>query len=150
LLALQATIERYSYSPTATMGRLFLNGLVLQTIEPPWLQNKVNLSCIPEGYYLCRRIVSPRYGDCFEIIVPGRTGILFHVANWARELKGCIAIGLSAHSNEYRVISSKLAISEFNDALKGVEEFKLFITQYKPIFNYGGHSGKLNIANKSG
>ena len=132
--SLTITLERYSYSPTAVMGRLFLNGLVLQTIEPPWLKNKVNLSCIPEGYYICRRIVSPRFGDCFEIIVPGRTAIIFHAANWASELKGCIALGLSAHSNEYKVMSSKLAIAKFNDALKSIEEFKLYITQYKPIF----------------
>jgi len=129
-----ATLQRYSYSPTATMGRLSINGLILFSIECPWLKNAVNVSCIPEGFYLCQRVVSPKYGDCFAVSVPGRTHILFHVANWAKNVKGCIGLGLSAHSNELKVNSSGIAVNSFMDELEGVESFFLHVTQYKPRF----------------
>lgn len=38
---------------------------------------------------------SPKFGsDCVGVQVPGRTHILFHAANYAYQLKGCIAPGL--------------------------------------------------------
>ena len=37
------------------------------TLERPWLQNKRNISCIPNGLYLCRRITSPRFGNTFHM-----------------------------------------------------------------------------------
>src|SRR5690606_17950881 len=63
------------------------------TIELPWLENRKQRSCIPEGRYLLTPRVSPRFGDHILVNqVPFRNGILFHAANNAlKELKGCIA-----------------------------------------------------------
>ncbi|WP_298366044.1 DUF5675 family protein [uncultured Lutibacter sp.] len=62
-------------------------------IELPWLDNKLNISCIPEGVYTLK----PRYSEKFKhhlLVenVPGRSLILIHPANDAKkELKGCLA-----------------------------------------------------------
>lgn len=72
-----------------------------RSLELPWLDNKNDVSCIPEGEYLCKWTRSPRLSTLagqdvftYEITgVPGRTGIRIHSANYFSELKGCIALG---------------------------------------------------------
>lgn len=64
------------------------------TLELPWRENQENISSIPAGTYLCQRIVSPHFGDVFEVTnVPGRTHVLVHKANFLTDLKGCIGVG---------------------------------------------------------
>lgn len=83
-----------SYYKEGTNGALFRDGkFVGFTIELPWLDNKRNISCIPEGSYE----LAPRFSEKFKhhlqvLDVPGRSLILFHPANDAkRDLEGCIA-----------------------------------------------------------
>lgn len=99
-------VLRRKYTEHATLGSLTFHhspqeGLshspldLLYTVELPWRDNQKRISCIPEGTYYCR----PRYSDKHEnhfILddVPGRELILIHVANYTRELLGCIAPGL--------------------------------------------------------
>lgn len=83
------------YHPAGTNGNLYddQGKLLCHTIELPWLDNQVRISCIPEGTYL----LTKRYSEKFQhhILlndVPGRSYILIHPANDAkRELAGCIA-----------------------------------------------------------
>jgi hypothetical protein len=79
------------YEPGGTNGELKL--IVCHTIELPWLQNKRNVSCIPEGRYeLKKRYTSKRGHHLVVHNVHGRDGILLHPANDAqKELRGCIA-----------------------------------------------------------
>ena len=100
------------------------------TVERPWLDNAPNVSCIPEGVYSVKKTVSPRFGEAYflegeTVSLAGpspRTHVLFHAANLAKELQGCIAPGLSfgALSGSWAVLSSKVALSalfrEFDDA----------------------------------
>ncbi len=67
--------------------------LLCHTIELPWLQNRQNVSCIPEGRYQVVKRNTKERGDHLHVIdVPGRSWILFHPANNAlKEIKGCIA-----------------------------------------------------------
>jgi len=70
-----------------------------KTIELPFLDNIKNESCIPEGRYNVRKIVSQHYGKCFIVDdVPERDSILIHVGNYASgskvDTKGCILVGL--------------------------------------------------------
>lgn len=79
-----------------TLGVLFDPALqeLCKTVELPWKDNQKFVSCILEGEYTVVLHDSPKFGLCFWIQgVPGRTGILFHVANFVRELLGCIAPG---------------------------------------------------------
>ena len=83
-----------SYHPTGTNGRLYINGVFqCYTIELPWLYNKPQVSCIPEGNYLLEKRYSAKYGEHLLVTgVPARSLILIHPANNAlRDLKGCIA-----------------------------------------------------------
>lgn len=90
-------LERFLHLDTATIGRLsWSGGPTLYTIERPWLANKKFVSCIPTGIYELewdstgRIKYVPRLRD-----VPGRSQINIHTANWANQLHGCIAPGLS-------------------------------------------------------
>lgn len=83
-----------TYFPEGTNGILVHKGkLICKTIELPWKDNLVQVSCIPEGEYFLEKRYSPRFGWHLEILdVPNRSLILFHPANDAlKELRGCIA-----------------------------------------------------------
>ncbi|ANW96252.1 hypothetical protein AXE80_08150 [Wenyingzhuangia fucanilytica] len=83
-----------TYFKESTNGALFIQDSFFGfCIELPWLENRRNVSCIPEGVY----VLKPRYSQKFKhhlILenVKNRTLILIHPANDAlKELKGCIA-----------------------------------------------------------
>lgn len=83
-----------TYYPDGTNGEIRHVGIwICHTIELPWLQNRRNVSCIPEGRYALRKRVTPKHGLHLLVVdVPGRSGILIHPANYAKtELRGCIA-----------------------------------------------------------
>lgn len=64
------------------------------TCERPWANNTPQISAIPWGTYLCKRVVSPKFGVTFEITgVPGRSAILFHKGNTIDDSRGCVLIG---------------------------------------------------------
>lgn len=83
-----------TYFPDGTNGILTCdNKFICHTIELPWLHNKRQVSCIPEGEYFIRKRYSAKYQWHLEVLdVPNRNFILFHPANHAqKELQGCIA-----------------------------------------------------------
>lgn len=97
----------------------------LKTIERPWLDNQQSISCIPAGIYNVIPFHSPSKGDVFLLQnVPDRTMIEIHVANWASELEGCIAVGLdfTINAGKPAMINSKAAL----DKLKAVTGYKPF------------------------
>ena len=81
------------------------SGRELHTLERSWRNNEPFDSCIPDGVYLVEPYQSPKFGSVY--ILSGGTvskfksdkheryGILFHAANFPRQLAGCIACGLS-------------------------------------------------------
>jgi hypothetical protein len=83
----------------ATGGILLLHKLpVCYTIEPPWLGNERNKSCIPEGMY----DLYPRWRDWrgWHIgvrDVPNRSNIIFHPGNFGKDTKGCILPNTELH-----------------------------------------------------
>lgn len=130
-----AKLVRFAYTPNGTLGRFSFDSKTLYSVERPWLQNQPNISCIPEGFYKCRRVDSPKFGDTFEVTgVPNRTHILFHVANHMDDLQGCIGLGARLAPQDYRVMDSRVAMSIFLTDLEGKDAFDLYVTQYKPEF----------------
>ena len=86
-------LQRTYYSQ-GTHGVLLVNGEeICHTIELPWLQNKRQVSCIPEGSYKLRKRYNAKFKWHLVLeTVKGRDGILIHPANDAKkELLGCIA-----------------------------------------------------------
>lgn len=76
-------------------------------VELPWLNNREDVSCVPAGTYFADLVDSPAHGLVYELRgVPQRTNIQIHVANFAHELRGCLAPGKE--------------ISTFRGGVKGV------------------------------
>lgn len=82
------------YFKEGTHSALFINGhFICFMIELPWLDNKRQVSCIPEGVYELEARTSSRLGNHLHVkSVKGRQLILIHQANdAAKELEGCLA-----------------------------------------------------------
>ena len=110
----------------AIWGRLYndADGVSFWTIEN-------SAKPIPEGLHPCVKDYYHR-GDypTFEIIVEDRDRLLFHAANYASELEGCIAPGKDRGETEdgrLAVWNSKKAFNEFWEIVKDEEEFLLLI-----------------------
>lgn len=125
------TLERFCCCPEmGTFGRLLLpTGETLYTVEQPWRNNAPYMSCVPPGEYELVPFLSPRWGDTYAL-KGGTVGVtqdegkarfacLFHVANLASELKGCIAPGerLSARGNVWQVHPSAAAFIKLTNVL---------------------------------
>jgi hypothetical protein len=109
-------LSRYAYFESATLGRLTIRGRehALRTVEPGWLPGPARggtpfVSCVPDGLYslarrtrangdTCLLLRNPAlgiYGEQAEVpATGGRALVELHSANYARELKGCVAPGL--------------------------------------------------------
>lgn len=145
----KATILRYYSDTYCTLGLWTIEGLVdpvWHTIEPPWLNNESNVSCIPAGTYIVDPFHNPKYGktpDCWRLRdVPNRGGVDIHVLNRAEQSKGCIGPGLSAGYMKYEknpdigknnngcgkaVLSSAAAMREIKSHIGYEEPFELTI-----------------------
>lgn len=140
------TLIRHAFLPDCTLGRLHVNDMILATIERPWIPNpsgaggRPRESCIPDGYYNLRAHDSPAHPDTYILLnaalgvygasLPagqdfGRSAILIHPANWARELMGCIAPG-AAHqcvSGVWQVLRSREAMDRLRATLGREEHY---------------------------
>lgn len=86
-----------------------------KSLELPWKDNKTNISCIPCGTYLVNSRYSLAHKTHFILEgVEGRDYILAHVANYIRELRGCIAVG-RVHSDID--MDGKLDVTNSRDTL---------------------------------
>lgn len=132
------TTQKYNQ---CTLGVFLFEGLPqFLTLELPWLENKKNISCIPEGEYVCLQTINRttkggmRIPVTFEVQeVPNRSGILFHIGNYPKDTTGCILMGeqLRVQKGQPTVLRSKPAFRHFLTLLEGEEEFKLRI--FAPI-----------------
>lgn len=128
-------LERFYHGADCVVGRLLFGGRQVYTIERPWLLNKPFESCIPEGDYALNPYSSKKYPHVWQIAdVPGRTHILFHAANYAYQLAGCIAPGtafrISAPSEDREasaVWSSAKACREVFEYLASVDRPRLSV-----------------------
>lgn len=124
-------VKRIAHNEECTQGVLIdeMEAFAL-TLEPPWKDNKPNISCIPSGIYICKRINSPSFGDTFEITdVPHRSNILFHKGNISENTMGCVLIAeeFGYLNNKIAIISSKKGFNEFMEKLKKNNQFQLNI-----------------------
>jgi len=130
-------IVRLEEADDGTFGTLLIDTHVFcVTLEPPDLDNQQNISNIPPGKYVCRRVDSPKFGITFEITgVPGRTHVLFHAGNVVLNTEGCVLLArkwgvLRVHSVEYRaVLNSGNTFKEFMQKMDGIDECMLEIIE---------------------
>ena len=111
-------LVRWIKTSRYTLGVLFVGSRFYFTMEPPWQDNKSNISCIPPGEYdyeYLERSASGKYKNCLHIKdVPGRFGILMHSGNKPEQTKGCILPGkkIGWLANTRAVLNSKSALNE--------------------------------------
>jgi hypothetical protein len=122
-------LQRVGEYDGATYGVLLFDGRPrFVTLEEAWRENRRNVSCIPVGKYRCVEFASRRFGGTYLVEgVVGRSGILFHAGNTAKDTQGCILVGTSFSnvSGGGGIVSSGLAFSRFLQLLKGVKSFDL-------------------------
>lgn len=118
-------ILRTSTGLHGTFGVLIAPGFRCRTLEPPWRDNRPNISCIPAGEYECAWHYSRKFGWCYIINkVPGRSHILIHPGNLGGDRSkglrthtyGCILPGKydGRLGKQKAVLCSRFTVSEFN------------------------------------
>lgn len=105
-----------TYRREYTKGRLVTPFGVFFTIERPNLGNRRRISCIPEGVYSVSKSAfwngKHKGQRAFRIHdVPNRSGILIHVGNFAHDVIGCIAPGISFSDELGRTYNSQKAFN---------------------------------------
>ena len=97
-------IVRSESTDEGTFGAATFQHLHLVSLELPWRDNQPNVSCIPLGQYLGKRVYSEHFGRWVYALrdVPGRECVECHPANfagdtsqgWHSDLRGCLCLGL--------------------------------------------------------
>ena len=122
------SLERFCYHPTGTLGVVKVDSETFYSIERPWLDNEANVSCIPEGTYEMAWRLSPRFGWTWHVKnVSERIHILINVANFPKDVQGCIGLGSSLMGDKVAVSMSKDAVRRFEALTKGTK-WQLVIT----------------------
>jgi len=124
-----------TYYPEWTKGLISINNVVLtKSLELPWIDNKRNISCIPEGIYPISLRQSSKFRKHLSIQnVPDRDLILLHPGNNAsKDLKGCIAPVLVLTDTDNGSYS-RLALNLIMANLSRVNYQNCFIKIYKAL-----------------
>lgn len=131
----QVTIVRDPSAKEGTFGKLTAGCFECYTLEPEWLDNKKEISCIPVGKYDCAMLVSNKFGAVYGISnVPGRENILYHAGNYAythpgkSDTNGCILLGraIGEIAGQKALLSSKDALHAFMAEMDS-EDFEVTI-----------------------
>ena len=106
---LRKILTRLDHDEDGTFGMITSEGVQeCRTVERPWRNNEPLVSCIPVGLYRVEKYSSRKYPNVWEICgVPNRTQILFHNANWAWQLQGCVGVGAA-----FAVIKGKNGVTD--------------------------------------
>jgi len=104
-----------------------------KTLELPWLNNKVRVSCIPEGEYSVIQLPPNKhfpYKYYHVQNVKGRSEICIHRGNFKQEVLGCIMLGKNhVDINKDGLLDiekTTITMNEFTDVM-GSAKFKLII-----------------------
>jgi hypothetical protein len=133
------TLERFSYASTETEGVLSLPDHNLATIERPWVLHddvggKPFESCIPDGEYRIDPWTRPNRGEVYILSNPdlgvyrleedrprgvGRYLVLIHVANYVRNVVGCVGPGTQrVIMRDKKTGTYERAVSSSGEAMK--------------------------------
>jgi len=91
-----------------TIGKWYYNvSQICFSLELPWLSNIPFKSCIPPGEYTIKPISTEKHPDSFFLenrdlgvswnADTPRTTIEVHIANYLRQIVGCLAPGMELH-----------------------------------------------------
>jgi len=116
------TLTREGYHEMGTFGTLRYKDFDCKTVERPWSNNTVFISCIPPGIYPIKlgKFYQGGY-PCWELDqVPNRSLIKIHRANTMNDLKGCIGLGstFGTVDKTWAVLNSRQTHDEFMRAMR--------------------------------
>jgi hypothetical protein len=153
-MALLLELVRDVSEADCTLGWLTCNGRKWPTIERPWVPDakgrggRKGVSCVPDAVYRLERHDSDAHPKCWALINPqvdvyhwpaavpagrkayARTVCLIHAANWAAELRGCVAVGKERRKDgrTWMVTRSRDALNELRSAIGMQYDLALKIT----------------------
>lgn len=152
----QVIINRDTKTATETLGYLSFAGRKWPSIERAWVPDPrtpaglKGVSCVPLGEYRLIPHSSEGHPRVWALVngaleiyhwdwdVPkdrvgiARTVCLIHVANWASELEGCVAIGkqrIRDSSGHWMVTDSRNAINELRSCIGSLIDLRLTIQE---------------------
>ena len=140
---------------TCTLGYLSTPTRKWASIERPWVpidespSGRKGVSCVPPGVYKLEPHSSEAHRLVWALVNPSlwvyhydhevpvnrrgfaRTVVLIHIANWASELRGCIALGKTRAREQgvWMVRQSSDAVNELRMAMAGQYDNSLTITE---------------------
>jgi hypothetical protein len=136
-------LNRIIDTPHGTFGHLQENcKTICVTLERRWKDNQRNVSCIPEGNYICKRVESEKgtldegeHAGMTYLVqeVPDRDNIIFHIGNFLKDTMGCILTGSTFASD--MILNSTEAFEDFMDHMKKEEKFILHVMNYGKVYN---------------
>ena len=130
-------LTRFISTDYGTFGKLIVDDKTFYTVEKPWQNNAPEISCIPAGEYTLAPHNSLKYGNVlcmvneemgvthFKEPNSKRFACLIHVANYEKDVLGCI--GLGSDYLGHMVVSSKKSIQEFYEMVDPQKEHTLTI-----------------------
>lgn len=154
---MNATLVRHAYLSDVTLGRLYVGGLTLLTLEEPWRpdadgpggqrrEGALKESCVPDGTYTLHPHAGTKWRDtwCLENRrlgvyrspgdIPagqpfGRSSILIHSGVSVDSILGCILVGLRIGHDGKRhcVYESTQALAQLRLHLPVGQEHQLTI-----------------------
>ena len=126
-------IIRVEERTTGTFGVLTICGQAFcVTLELPDRLNAGDISNIPQGQYVCKKIVSSKFGVTFEVMdVVSRSVIYFHAGNLVSDTRGCIILAqyFGKLHGERAVLNSGKTFREFMEIMKNTDTFMLTIKE---------------------
>jgi len=120
------TLTRY-YTPLGTFGEWSVDEFKCVTLERPWLDNKLNVSCIPEGIYelklrespIVKKMTHKRYTQGWEVMdVKDREYVMIHPGNYVADSEACILVGEKMTVNQNKGLMITNSQNTFNKLMK--------------------------------
>jgi len=129
-------LTRFISTDYGTFGKLTIGDKTFYTVEKPWQNNTPEISCVPAGKYTLEPHNSLKYGNVLCMVNDSgvthfkepdskRFACLIHVANYEKDVLGCI--GLGEKYLGHMVTSSKKSIKEFYELVDPQETHTLTI-----------------------
>jgi len=144
---MELTLARFAYTPSETQGILRIDGWTCFTIEQPWRRwsypgGEPFKSCIPDGSFDLVPYSRQNGDKVFALVNTdlgvhfrkgerrkdaqdnplGRYKCLFHSANYAHQVKGCIAPGedriIDPKKHQLMVTNSRLTMTQILSRLR--------------------------------
>ena len=143
--AMRLTLTREpTRSADCTLGLLLVGNQQFCTIERPWIPSTESLggtkgvSCVPRGIYRLVRHNTEAHPQTWALVNEdldvihqpmaakpnARTAVLIHPANWAHELRGCIAPGMRTTRDaegRFMVADSKRAMRQIQTLVPWID-----------------------------